>query len=131
MIRPVCVLLLLGFTLSGPAWGQNTNGFDFSDDPFAEGVRESQPAKPSTPGTPESYSSTYEQIPDARTLVFRNAASKAAQRRHRMASLKWYGYSNLRPIASPMPNYNTYSPMWAGNTWDAYRWVGFYAMGAY
>ena len=57
MIRPVCVLLLLGFTLSGPAWGQNTNGFDFSDDPFAEEVRQSQPEKPSTPGTPESYSS--------------------------------------------------------------------------
>jgi hypothetical protein len=52
--------------------------------------------------TPWEQQSSYYRY-DARQLVQRNAALKAAQRRQRIAARKWLGYEPLRPPASPLP----------------------------
>jgi hypothetical protein len=61
---------------------------------------------------------------DPKQAVRRKAEMKAAQRRARLAAMEWFGYSNQRPQASPTPFTGTYSPVWTGNSWDPYRWVG-------
>jgi hypothetical protein len=41
-----------------------------------------------------------------------------------MAARKWFGLSNSRPTASPIPVMGTYSAFWAGNDSDPNRWNG-------
>lgn len=53
----------------------------------------------------------------------RAAMLKAEQRRMRLASQAWYGYSNLRPIANPFPIMSSYSPHWAGS-YNDFTWYG-------
>ena len=47
---------------------------------------------------------------DPRYLVRKKAAQKAAQRRARLASMKWIGYSNSRPLSSPSPQMSISTP---------------------
>ena len=61
---------------------------------------------------------------DAEMAVRRKAELRAAQRQNRMAARKWFGLSNSRPTASPIPTMGTYSPFWAGNDPDPNRWNG-------
>lgn len=62
---------------------------------------------------------------DPSLAVRRNAEYKAAQRRYRLAAMRWFGYSNLRPAASPDPINGYYSPFWAGNNQlSPYMWSG-------
>lgn len=61
---------------------------------------------------------------DPRAAVRRNAEAKGEQRQARLASMKWFGYSNSRPSASPTPTMGTYSPFWSGNTWNPHMWAG-------
>jgi hypothetical protein len=62
---------------------------------------------------------------DPMLAVRANAAFKGRQRRERMESRKWYGYSVARPIANPVPHVSgDYSPAWTGNTGIPYEWSG-------
>jgi hypothetical protein len=61
---------------------------------------------------------------DPQQAIRRGAEFKTAQRRMRIESRKWFGYSPSRPTASPIPTMGVHSPMWVGNTGDPYRWVG-------
>lgn len=76
--------------------------------------------------TPEIwlYMQEMERHDDPHMAVRRKAELRAAQRNHRMAARKWFGFSNARPSASPLPVMGTYSPTWAGNDSDPYRWNG-------
>src|SRR5207247_1361654 len=59
------------------------------------------------------------------TLAIRRRAEYTAwQRRSRLASMHWYGYSNSRPSWNPTPFASgTFSPSWTGNDYlDRYRW---------
>jgi hypothetical protein len=39
--------------------------------------------------------------------------------------MKWYGYSNSRPMASATPFMGTYGPHWVGNSWrNDFHWRG-------
>lgn len=80
--------------------------------------------------TPEMwfYIEEYRRYQDPAEAVRRKARQRAEQRRQRLAAQKWFGISNLRPQANPIPWFATYSPVWAGNSWDPYRWTGY---GAY
>jgi hypothetical protein len=53
----------------------------------------------------------------------RVAMQKAEQRRMRLASQAWYGYSNLRPAVNPFPIYSHYAPTTADLT-IGYMWYG-------
>jgi hypothetical protein len=74
--------------------------------------------------TPEMwfYSQERSRYEDPKNAVRRNAEFRAAQRQNRLASLRWFGMSNSRPIASPTPWFGTYSPAWTANSVDPYSW---------
>jgi hypothetical protein len=58
-------------------------------------------------------------------LAIRHRAEFTAwQRRQRLASTAWYGYSNSRPSWHPTPFMSgTFAPAWTGNDYlDRYRW---------
>ena len=61
---------------------------------------------------------------DPKTVVRRNAEYRYAQMQRRIESMKWYGMSASRPIASPNPWYDTYSPYWTGNSAQPFEWSG-------
>jgi hypothetical protein len=81
-------------------------------------------------GSPQPTTETwlYEQelkrYGNPKEIVRRNAEYEMIQRKRRIESRKWFGYSNSRPIASPNPWYDTYSPMWTGNSFYPYQWSG-------
>jgi hypothetical protein len=79
---------------------------------------------PSPPTTPEMwyYMQEMRRYDDPKQAIRRKAEIKAAQRRDRLASLKWYGYSNSRPLAAHMPFMGSYSPTWVGNSWNPFYW---------
>jgi hypothetical protein len=76
--------------------------------------------------TPEMwlYMQQLQRHDDPELAVRRNAERRAAERHARIASRKWFGYSNVRPVASPTPVMGTYSPFWAGNDPNPQRWNG-------
>ena len=85
------------------------------------------PATLSAPATtPELwvYSQEQRRHDDPAQAVRRKAEYQAGQRMARIASLKWYGYSNSRPEAGMTPIMGTYSAGWAGNGWNRYEWYG-------
>jgi hypothetical protein len=76
--------------------------------------------------TPEMwfYEQQVRRIDDP-ALAFREiSAQKAAQRRARLATMKWYGLSNSRPQASIDVVHGPYSPQWIGNGYHPYSWAG-------
>src|SRR5262245_26282180 len=77
------------------------------------------------PTTPELwvYSQEQRRHDDPALAVRRKAEFQAAQRMGRLASLKWYGYSNSRPEAGITPIMGTYSAGWIGNSGNRYDWV--------
>jgi hypothetical protein len=76
--------------------------------------------------TPEMwlYLQERDRYDDPAQAVRRKAEDRATQRNHRMAARKWFGFSNTRPTASPLPIMGSYSPFWAGNDIDPNRWNG-------
>jgi hypothetical protein len=85
------------------------------------------------PATPEMWIYAQEQRrhDDPAQAVRRKAEFQAEQRMARIASLKWYGYSNSRPEASCTPVMGSYSAGWVGNGWNRYDWVGGGMAGGY
>ena len=81
-----------------------------------------------TPGisttTPEMwfYMQELKRYEDPHLTVRRNAESRAFQRRIRLTTLKWLGFSNMRPRAQHTPWCGAFSPAWAGNHAGPYRW---------
>lgn len=76
--------------------------------------------------TPEMwfYEQEMRRYDDPKAAVRARAEQRADARQARLTALKWFGYSNARPQASPTPFMGTYSPAWTGNHADGYRWVG-------
>lgn len=77
--------------------------------------------------TPEMwlYEQQLREYLDPAMAVRRKAEQRSAQRRHRIAAMKWFGMSNERPVVSPDPFNGEYSPSWVGNhSLYPYRWSG-------
>lgn len=88
--------------------------------------RDAEPTlSPPTP-TPEMwlYEQERKRYEDPKAAVRRAAEYRTTQRQRRIEARKWFGYSNSRPLASPNPWYDTYSPMWTGNAVNPYEWSG-------
>ena len=75
--------------------------------------------------TPEMWFYLQEQQrhDDPQMAVRRNAESRAAQRRSRLAAMKWFGLSKQRPRANPTPLFGVYSSAWVAGVWEPYRWI--------
>jgi hypothetical protein len=76
--------------------------------------------------TPEMWLYLQEQQrhDDPLAAVRRKAEERASHRQDRLAARRWFGLSNARPTASPVPVMGTYSPFWAGQNSDPNRWDG-------
>ena len=107
-------ILLVGVARMAQAQGPMSESRDLRRDPTPNAVSP----------TPEMW--FYEQertrYEDPKGAVRRKAETRATQRAERLAAMKWYGMSNSRPVAGTTPLFGTYSPMWASNTPDPYRW---------
>lgn len=75
--------------------------------------------------TPEMwfYSQERDRYDNPAQAVRRKAEQRAALRSQRIATMKWFGFSNARPQASVTPMMGVYSPAWIGNGTDRYDWV--------
>jgi hypothetical protein len=103
--------------------------------PVVRGANSAQPQTPALPGVPTAtgpsvppamwlYSEQIRRHDDPAQAVRRKAEARAEQRMSRIAAMKWFGFSNARPQASPIPMMGGYSPVWVGNGVDRYDWVG-------
>lgn len=70
------------------------------------------------------YEQERKRYDNPKEMVRRNAEYEMILRKRRIESRRWFGYSNSRPVASPNPWYDTYSPMWTGNSYFPYEWSG-------
>ncbi len=70
------------------------------------------------------YTQELRRYEDPAQAVRRKAEAEATQRMNRLAAMKWYGQSNSRPHASPIPTMGFYSPSWVGNSYQPYHWSG-------
>jgi hypothetical protein len=75
--------------------------------------------------TPEMwfYEQAIRRYDDPKNAVRAAAEFKANQRRARMATMEWYGYSNLRPASGIDPFAGPLSPTWIGNGYYPQTWV--------
>jgi len=101
--------------------------------PHTDGFTAPQLTAPAV--TPELwvYSQELRRHDDPAQAVRRKAEVQADQRISRLSALRWYGLSNSRPQASPIPTMGVYSPGWVGNGWNRYDWmpVGTASMNVY
>lgn len=70
------------------------------------------------------YLQAMERYEEPRQAVRRKAEEKSAQRRDRLASMKWYGYSPSRPTTNYVPWTSSYGQHWVGNGPNPYSWYG-------
>lgn len=77
--------------------------------------------------TPEMwfYEQYRRQYQDPKFGVRQKAEFRAGQRQDRIASRRWFGFSNQRPVAGSDPFHSDYSPSWtANNAHYPFRWGG-------
>ncbi len=144
----VAMMVTIGCTwcFTGTAWSQQRSPFpppiamapSPTPPPMAPaGIPQGPPAgaarKPNLPGevisSPEMSSYPYSPSPqpvlDSKLLLQQKAAEQAAQRARRLAALKWFGYSNSRPVAGVDCVHGDYAPSWTSNNPHyPFRWVG-------
>ena len=77
--------------------------------------------------TPELYLYMHDlrRHDDPQQAVRRKAEARAAAREGRITAMKWYGMSNARPQANPVPFMGSYSPTWVGSRNERYDWYGY------
>ena len=82
----------------------------------------------SMPVTPEMwfYDQQFREYLSPKLAVRRNAEFRANQRRHRLASMRWFGFSGARPRSETDPwNGGGYGGTWTGGSeLHPYRWSG-------
>ncbi len=84
--------------------------------------------------TPEMwfYDQSMRHYNNPEMLVRARAEYRAWQRSRRLASMRWFGFSNSRPRASADPFNGDYSPRWTANPgYFPNRWNGVGQVGTY
>ncbi len=76
--------------------------------------------------TPEMwfYAQEQKRYEDPKMAVRRNAEFDGAQRQARLNARRWFGYSNIRPTADPIPTMGDYSAHWTSNGYMPEQWSG-------
>src|SRR5262249_4669986 len=74
--------------------------------------------------TPEMWFYEQERMrhDDTKLAIRRRAEQRGFERHERLASQKWYGVSNSRPIVTTSPVTGSYSAFWGSNSLDPMRW---------
>jgi hypothetical protein len=75
--------------------------------------------------TPEMwmYLHQYRRHQDPKEAIREKAEFRSDQRRSRLASQRWYGYTKTRPTSNAVPYFSSYGTQWVGLPWDHYRWT--------
>jgi len=72
------------------------------------------------------YQEQLRQYMDPKMSLRRIAEEKARQRRARLAAMRWYGYSNMRPTVGTDPVHGDWGARWtSGNQYHPSRWSYF------
>ena len=112
----LCLLLIIA--VPGPAQKPTADDLRFGD---TISVGEVTP-------TPEMwfYQQYNQQYQDPKLAVRHKAEERSAQRRARLASMRWYGFSNSRPRAGTDPIHSDYAPTWCARSMNyPFRWTGY------
>lgn len=111
-----CLSLIVTLSCSA-AWAQ-----DVSFGP-AKDVDPPQAEKEHTL-TPEMYRylSDLQRYGGPQDLTRVRAQREADQRKERLSAMRWYGYSNSRPMAAATPFTSQYGPRWVGGRNQPYFW---------
>ena len=83
------------------------------------------PATPAATATPEGETWYLRSSPEREptyTIAQLKAQQRGAQRMARLEALRWYGYSNSRPVATAMAFTTMYSPAWQMPGNRPYAW---------
>ncbi|MEQ8849811.1 hypothetical protein [Botrimarina sp.] len=100
-VRLALIVLAAAATLGAPALAQG---------PFDPGPANAPQPKPA----PSEYTRTVGSLTPTE-IIQQKAQANAAQRQARIASREWYGYSQARPIASPIPYTGRYGAHYEGH----------------
>ncbi len=117
----ILLVVLTAATITATAAAQQPR--HDKDDPFGTEISLGE-VKP----TPEMwfYQQELRLWQDPKVVVRKKAEFRTQQRMQRIASQRWFGINNLRPMAAPVPFMSSsYSPYWASNSRDPYRWMAF------
>ena len=72
------------------------------------------------------YQEQLRQYTDPEMSLRRIAEAKANQRRARLDALRWYGFSNIRPMVGTDPVHGDWGARWtSGNRYHPSRWSSF------
>ena len=72
------------------------------------------------------YQEQLRQYMDPKMSLRRIAEAKANQRRARLDALRWYGFSNIRPMVGTDPVHGDWGARWtSGNRYHPSRWSSF------
>jgi hypothetical protein len=132
MKRLLALASVASFTLAVSAFAQDINeGKEpapvdavrhVAPESHAEKIPELNPSQV----TPELYLYMHDlrRHDDPQQAVRRKAEARTAAREARITAMKWYGMSNARPQANPVPFMGTYSPTWIGGRNERFDWYG-------
>jgi hypothetical protein len=114
MKRSVCTLSLVALLWCGAAVAQDF-GFDAVDVDAPAAVAPGQGKELTL--TPEMYRylADLQRYGGPQDVSRMRAMAEAEQRKERLNAMRWYGYSNSRPMATATPFMGTYGPRWVGN----------------
>lgn len=117
-----CSLILVLFTSSAFAQKRKDSTVSQQDSIYDQLSPNSSGVKP----TPEMwfYLQEMDRHDNPKLKTRRKAEFRAAQRRYRIAAMKWHGLSNARPTVSVKPWNSYYSAAWAGSYSNRFQWVG-------
>ena len=124
MRRTMCACLsIVAWAVTRPCLAQNSD-IDLRRDRTTGATPAQVVASGVLTPTPDMwfYEQERSRYEDTRQAIRRRAEARAQQRQDRMAAMEWYGMSNSRPIASPLPWYSGYSATWGSNSFDPLRW---------
>ena len=123
--------IALFITLSAwalPAFCQDVlgNNADKKNDPTSE-LTSGVTSAGTVPATAEMrfYEQQLREYLNPKLAVRRKAEFQTQQRQNRLAAMRWFGFSNARPLAGPDPVNGDYSPYWTGaDVLHPFRWNG-------
>lgn len=121
-------VILLALTLTSYGQDPNPNPSLFGEAAATNASESSTSFNVAAPSqtTPEMwfYMQERQRMHDPTDIIRRKAEEEGFRRRQRIAARKWFGLSNSRPVANPVPSMGAYSPSWSGSSWHPYLWMG-------
>ena len=124
MFRTVCASLPLAASMLAVSCLAQDSTANLRRDSVGRAAPISESSLGPVATTPEMwfYQQERERHDDPKLAIRRRAETRAQQRQDRLATQKWYGFSNSRPTVSPTPWFAGYSDHWASNSFDPLRW---------